>query len=185
MLRLHIELGDDIGTDVRAIVKAGRLVPDELVNRMVERRIAEPDCEHGFILDGYPRTLEQAEVLDRLLKARGIAPLVIHLKVDYNRIISRLAGRRQCPLCGTLYSLATNPPRIENVCDKDGARLIAREDDAEPVVRKRLEEYEIQTRPLLDFFSRSNYPSHEVDGDHGSPDDVAARICDLIQSVVA
>ena len=185
MLRRHIELGDDIGTDVRAIVKAGGLVPDELVDRMVERRIAEPDCERGFILDGYPRTLEQAEVLDRLLRARGFAPLVIHLKVDYNRIISRLAGRRQCPLCGTLYSLATNPPRIENFCDKDGAGLIAREDDAEPVVRKRLEEYEIQTRPLLDFFSRSNYPSHEVDGNQGSPDAVAARICDLIQSVVA
>jgi adenylate kinase len=185
MLRRHIELGDDIGTDVRAIVKAGRLVPDELVDRMVERRIAEPDCEHGFILDGYPRTLEQAETLDGLLKARGIAPVVIHLKVDYNRIISRLAGRRQCPVCGTLYSLATNPPRIENFCDKDGARLIAREDDAEPVVRKRLEEYEIQTRPLLDFFKRSNYPSHDVDGNQDTPDAVAARICDLVQSVAA
>ncbi len=185
MLRRHIELGDDIGTDVKAIVAAGKLVPDELVNRMVARRISQPDCDQGFILDGYPRTLEQAEALDCLLKAQGFSPLVIHLKVDYNRIISRLAGRRQCPTCGTLYSLATNPPRIENFCDKDGVGLIAREDDAEAVVRKRLEEYEVQTRPLLDFFKRSNYPSHDVDGDYGSPEAVAARICDLVQSVAA
>src|ERR1700676_1410109 len=139
MLREHIDAGDDLSQQVNAIMRAGLLVSDELVNRLVEARITRPDCANGFILDGYPRTLTQSEAMAKMLKIRAIPPVVIHLQVDYNRLIGRLAGRRECPVCGTLYSLNSNPPKVAGICDKDGARLIARPDDSEGVIRQRLE----------------------------------------------
>lgn len=180
MLREHIQAGDALGRHVRSIMQAGMLVPDEMVNRLVEERISAPDCVRGFILDGFPRTLAQAEVMSGMLAARGFAPVVIHLRVDYNRVIARMAGRRQCPVCGTLYSLASNPPRVADRCDKDGALLVVREDDSEPVIRQRLEEYESQTRPLLEYFVRAGYPVHQVEGDAGTPEQIAARIGSLV-----
>ena len=181
MLRHHIELGDELGQEVKAIMHAGLLVPDRLVNRLVEHRIDQPDAHAGFILDGYPRTIPQADVMLKMFQERGIAPLVVHLKVDYNKIINRLSGRRVCPLCGTLYSLGSNPPKIEGICDKDGARLIVREDDSEPVIRRRLEEYDLQTKPLTEYFHRNAIPYLEVDGSEGTPQAIANRICSLAE----
>jgi adenylate kinase len=181
MLREHIEADDELGREVRAVMQAGKLVPDDLVNRLVAVRIQKDDAANGFILDGYPRTVDQAGVLERMLEGRAVTPVVVHLKVDYNDVVTRLAGgRRQCPLCGTLYNLSTNPPKVDLICDLDGTGLVARPDDSVGVIRQRLEEYESQTRPLLDFFKRCGYPYHEVDGSGGSPGAISNRICGLV-----
>ena len=181
MLREHIQIGDNLGRDVQHEMQAGNLVSDELVNRLVEKRIEQPDSRNGFILDGYPRTLGQAQVLRKLLKDRGLPEVVVHLKVDYNKVVARLAGRRECPACGTLYSLSTNPPKVAGVCDRDGAKLAVRDDDNASVVKQRLDEYERQTKPLLEYFKSSGVPGFEVDGSDGPPDVIAKRICALVQ----
>ena len=129
MLRDHIRKADSIGLSVADRMKAGSLVADELVNELVRQRVAEPDCDNGFILDGYPRTPAQAEELLRLVAERGAEEVVIHLVVDYNVIISRMTGRRVCPKCGTLYNSVSRPPKIEGICDLDGTPLVVRDDD--------------------------------------------------------
>jgi len=181
MLRERIASGDALGVQVKGLMQAGRLVPDEVVNQLVEDRIGSGDCSGGFILDGYPRTIRQAEELDGKLKRRGFAPVVIHLKVDYNKIIARIAGRRQCTVCGTLYSLSSNPPRRPDLCDKDGAVLAVRDDDREAVIRERLEAYERQTRPLLEYFAATGNPFHELDGSEGSPQEILSRIAGALR----
>lgn len=180
MLREHIEAGDAVGREVREVMQAGKLVPDELVNRLLEERIDRPDCEHGFILDGYPRTVPQAEEMSKLLKARNVLPVVIHLQVNYNKVIARLSGRRICPVCGALYSSSSKPPSQDGFCDKDGTKLVTREDDSEPVIRRRLDEYCHLTKPVLEYFERSGVPGYEIDGGEGSPREIAARICEFI-----
>ena len=120
---------------VAGIMQSGGLVPDEMVNRLVEERIEQPDAEQGFILDGYPRTVDQARLFRvGAARPRGSAPVVVHLKVDYNVIIARLSGRRQCPTCGALYSVSSNAPVVSEVCDYDGSKLVVRDDDREEVV---------------------------------------------------
>jgi adenylate kinase len=147
MLRSHIEAGDRLGVDSQQLIKAGKLVPDEAVNHLVKERLAHPDCRNGMILDGYPRTLNQARVLLDLVTTYGFRPVVVHLVVDNERIVRRWSGRRICPVCGTLYSLKTNPPKVAGICDLDGVQLVTREDDRESVIRERLSQYETQTRP--------------------------------------
>jgi adenylate kinase len=180
MLRERIESGDELGRAVAELMQTGRLVPDEAVNRLVRDRIADPDCQAGFILDGYPRTIPQAEVLGREVAERGFEQVVIHLKVDYTIIIARIAGRRQCSVCGALYSLTSNPPKNADRCDLDGGRLIVRDDDREEVIRERLEAYERQTRPLLDFFAASGHLFFEVDGSNEPPKAILDRIRGLL-----
>lgn len=181
MLRERISSGDSLGLEVQSLMHAGLLVPDEVANRLVEERIARPDCAGGLILDGYPRTLPQAEALRKRLTEFGFETVVIHLKVDYTIVIRRIAGRRQCPVCGTLYSLTSNPPKKPDVCDLDGAALAIRDDDQESVIRQRLEAYERQTRPLLEFFAGSGTPLHEVDGGLDAPEAILARIGGLLK----
>src|SRR5215472_3016121 len=120
MLRAHMSAGDELGKEIAGVMQSGGLVPDETVNRMVEERIEQEDCKEGFILDGFPRTVSQAVLLNGLLETRQIHTVVVHLKVDYNVIISRIAGRRQCPTCGALYSVTSNAPTVSEVCDYDG-----------------------------------------------------------------
>lgn len=180
MLRERIAIGDPLGKQVQGLMQAGRLVPDEVANRLVDERIARPDCAGGFILDGYPRTIPQAEVLGRRLTEGGFETVVIHLKVDYTVIIKRIAGRRQCPVCGTLYSLTSNPPMKADVCDLDGAALVIREDDQENVIRERLEAYDRQTRPLLEYFAGAGYSPREVDAGLDGPEAILARISGLL-----
>lgn len=177
MLRDRLALGDPLGVQLQELMHSGRLVPDEVVNQLVEDRLSQPDCANGFILDGYPRTLQQAQVLDERLHGSGFQPVVVHLNVDYNRVIARIAGRRQCPVCGTLYSTSSNPPRRPDVCDIEGAALVVRDDDREEVIRERLQGYERQTRPLLEFFVASGDLLHEVDGSDGTPQEVLAAVC--------
>jgi adenylate kinase len=181
MLRERVASGDQVGCAVASLMQAGELVPDETVNRLVEERIEQPDCANGFILDGYPRTVNQAKLLAELLVLRPVRTRVVHLVVDYNIIIARISGRRQCPLCGTLYGAKSSVPGIPGVCDKDGANLIVRDDDREDVVRERLRAYEQQTAPVLAFFKRSGIPCWDLPGAGVPPQAIAQEIEALIR----
>jgi adenylate kinase len=182
MLRERIRLGQTAGTAVAAKMSAGALVKDEVVNVMVEQRLACPDAIDGFILDGYPRTLAQAHHLCEWLGERQRAVVVIHLEVDYNVIIARLTGRRQCPHCGTLYNLASQPPRVDNLCDLDSTPLVVRADDNEDVIRQRLEAYEQQTRPVLDFYRERGRAVYTVDGSHDPPETIFGKIRAVVET---
>lgn len=181
MLRQHIARQDEIGLEVRGLMKAGRLVSDQLVNKLVDERIQEPDCRAGFILDGYPRTVNQATVLREMAGRYGIDTAVVHLLVDYEKLVARLSGRRQCPVCGTLYSLATNPPRVAGICDLDGAVLVTREDDREAVIRERLRQYDSETRPVLEYFRSSGVAMVEIEAASAAPETIAGSICERLK----
>jgi len=176
MLRDRIRRGTAVGSSVQATMQAGSLVPDQVVNELVEERLSEPDAAGGFILDGYPRTQAQAEHLRRWLAERGASEVVIHLAVDYNSVIARLTGRRQCPRCGTLYNVVSQPPKQADRCDLDGERLAIREDDRESVIRERLEAYERQTRPVLEYYRANRTPLVEVAGCTDGPEAVSKMI---------
>jgi adenylate kinase len=182
MLRERVARRDALGLEVEGLLQAGTLVPDAIVNTLVADRIEQPDCAAGFILDGYPRTVSQAEMLTGLLQSRQIATVVVYLKVDYNVIVARLAGRRQCPVCGALYSLSPNAPTVSEVCDYDGSKLVVRSDDREEVVTERLKAYDRQTAPVLDYFRNAGIDCWEVDGaGPGGPQAIARRIQVLLK----
>jgi len=180
MLREHIQSGDPLGQEISGVMHTGALVADEKVNALVEERLARPDCARGFILDGYPRTRQQADKLVRWLCSRGIDELVIHLLVDYNSLITRLTGRRQCPQCGTLYNLFSKPPKVDEVCDLDGTKLVIRADDSAAVIRERLDAYERQTRPLIEFFRQKRRRLLEIDAGSDPPQELVRKICRAI-----
>jgi adenylate kinase len=187
----HISTGDMLRDRIRegnglscaaAKMHSGALVSDDVVNRMVQDRLIEPDAVKGFILDGYPRTLMQAEHLVGWLDGRGIHEVVIHLAVDYNIIIARLTGRRECPVCGTLYNVAFHPPKVDEICDLEGAKLVVREDDREPVIRKRLDAYESQTRPVLEYYESAGRKVIEVDASNDPPSRIFQKICQAMET---
>jgi adenylate kinase len=184
MLREHVQAGDEIGKAITELMQSGQLVSDALVDRLVEQRIERPDCKNGFILDGYPRTVPQAVVLEQLLDQRNFTPVVVYLKVDYNKVVARLAGRRLCPQCGALYSLGSSSPAISQVCDYDGATLIVRDDDREDVIRQRLETYERQTLPLIEHFREAGITLREVVATEGSPQVIVKKIVALIPAAL-
>jgi adenylate kinase len=164
ILRDHVARGTDLGKRAKAIMESGALVPDELLFEVVADRLRQPDCARGFILDGFPRTLPQAEWLDQHLGSTGVgAPVVIDVAVSYNELLKRLTGRRSCPSCGRIYNIYFQPPRVDGVCDVDGAALITRRDDTEEVIAERLKAYERQTLPLAEFYSRQGR-LRQIDG---------------------
>jgi adenylate kinase len=181
MLRERVASGDAVGRAVASLMQAGELVPNETVNRLVEERIDQPDCANGFILDGYPRTVQQAQLLAELLVLRPVRTVVVHLVVDYNVIIARISGRRQCPQCGALYGVTSSAPKVPGVCDKDGTKLVVRDDDREEVVRERLRAYEQQTEPVLAFFKKSGIPCWDVPAADVPPQAIAQEIEGLIR----
>jgi len=181
IFRAQVQQGTELGREVQAILASGRLVTDDLTNRIVAERLSRADCARGFILDGYPRTLAQTEWLAGWLAPRGFQQVVINLVVDYEVIVSRLGARRQCSLCGASYNLVFNPPKQDAVCDRDQTPLITREDDQEAVVRQRFQAYEQQTAPLLGWFRNSACRFHEVDGSTGGPEGIARRIGELLK----
>jgi adenylate kinase len=184
MLRERIRQGDQLESGLAARMAAkmhsGFLVSDEVVNRMVEERLSTPDAADGFVLDGYPRTLAQAQHLDRWLDSQGVREVVIHLAVDYNIIIARLTGRRQCPRCGTLYNMASQPPHQDMLCDRDGVALVVRDDDRESVIRERLDAYDRQTRPVLEYYTAAQRRVVKVDGSNDPPEAVFQKICQAL-----
>jgi adenylate kinase len=182
MLRDRIRHGAELGAAVIATMHAGALVSDEVVNLMAEGRLSQPDAAKGFVLDGYPRTLAQAVHLGGWLDGRGIREVVIHLAVDYNVIIARLTGRRQCPRCGTLYNTASQPPQVDGLCDLDGEKLVIRDDDRESVIRERLDAYERQTRPVLEHYRTAGRRVIEVDASNHPPEPVFRKICQAMEA---
>ena len=182
MLRDGIRHGAGVGAAVAATMHAGSLVSDEVVDAMVEERLDRPDAAKGFVLDGYPRTLAQARHLKDWLNRRGIREVVIHLAVDYNVIIARLTGRRECPRCGTPYNVAFHPPKTDELCDLDGEKLVIREDDRESVIRQRLGAYEGQTRPVLDYLRSAGGRVIEVDASHDPPETVYRKISQAMET---
>jgi adenylate kinase len=143
---------------------AGELVPDQVVCGIVDQRTAEPDCSNGFILDGFPRTIAQAQCIDFALQAKGRGrPQVLDIEVDEELLLKRLTGRRTCSLCGEIYNVYFNPPKVDGVCDKDGGKLLQRADDNEQTIRQRLEAYHRQTSPLIEYY-RAQGVLHKVDG---------------------
>ena len=150
MLREAIRRGTDVGSDAEKLVNAGSLVPDQLVRRMVEERLAGQDCRNGFILDGYPRSLNQARELDEILEGTGCAlERVVELTLNEDEIIRRLSGRRTCNDCKTVFHVEFNRPRQKGVCDRCGKELVQRKDDGERVIRERLRVYRDTTAPLV------------------------------------
>ena len=173
MLRGAIREGTPLGLKARAVVERGELVPDELVSALVTDRLALEDVRAGFILDGYPRTVRQAEDLDRALGTRGI-DRVVNLEVPAAEIVERLAGRRNCASCGAVYHVRFHPPKATDWCDRCGGALAARPDDSPEVVQGRLRVYEAQTAPVLSFY-RDRALLADVDG-RGLPDEITDRI---------
>lgn len=157
ILRAAIAEKTPLGQKVEKIIQAGKLVPDEDVVAIVKDRISKPDCENGFILDGFPRTIPQAEALDQMLTEMGIGiDLAVSLEVEDEKIVARMSGRRTCPKCGATYHVLYKPSAKGECCDKCGAELTTRADDKEEVVRDRLAVYTKQTAPLKDYYGAQN-----------------------------
>jgi len=188
----HIATGDifreavakqtELGKKAKEFMDKGELVPDEIVVGIVEERLNQPDCEKGFLLDGFPRTLIQAEALDRILnKLNKKIDVVINLEVSEEEVVKRLSNRRICRVCGAIYHLIFNPPKISGKCDKCGGELYQRDDDKEEVVRSRLKIYEKQTQPLIEFYSKKGILKN-VDGNK-SIDEVAKTIEKILENL--
>jgi adenylate kinase len=167
MFRDHVGRGTPLGQKAKPIMERGELVPDEIVLAMVEERISRPDCHNGFVFDGFPRTLPQAERLDELLRGLHFGPpLVLHFAVDAGQLLRRLTGRRTCKVGGEIYNIYDRPPKVAGRCDNDGGELVQRPDDREEVIAERLAAYERQTKPLVEYYRRQGV-LEDVDGSAG------------------
>lgn len=148
IFRREVEEGSELGEEIEDYLDSGELVPDDVVNEVVFKRLSEPDCEDGFVLDGYPRTLQQAKALDEIAEL----DLVINLDVAEEVVVNRLSSRRICKECGEIYNLKLLPPEEEGICDECGGELYQREDDKPQVIRKRLGEYRKRSQPVIDYY---------------------------------
>ncbi|NIV10359.1 MAG: adenylate kinase, partial [Aliifodinibius sp.] len=155
ILRAEVQNETELGKKVKAIMDKGELVSDELMLQIIEKRLKQPDCQKGFILDGFPRTIPQAEGLDEILVKLGDINLkAIDIAVPDEEIVKRLASRRICSQCGTPYNLLVNPPQTDDICDVCGGAVIQRDDDKEETVRKRLSVYRENTEPLIHYYKQ-------------------------------
>ncbi len=188
LLRDNVSRGTELGKQAKAVMDRGELVPDELVEGMLTERIRTGgDALRGFILDGFPRTLAQAQWLDRFLQQwgaelgqkQGVPAIVINVAVAYNQLLRRLTGRRSCPTCGRIYNIYFQPPRVADLCDADGSKLVTRRDDCEEVISERLKAYERQTLPLTEYY-RSRGVLREIDGDRDMQA-VSAAALDILE----
>lgn len=183
MLRDAVRDGTRLGLEAKRYMDRGSLVPDEVVIGLVDERLAGDDAGQGWVLDGFPRTVAQAEALDQLLRRRGVdVDRVIFFDVDRDELRRRLTGRRVCRRCGTAYHLVSSPPAVPGRCDRCGGELYQREDDAEEAVTHRLEVYATQTAPLLDYYRRRSVLT-EVRG-QGAVDDVTEAIRQAVRLAV-
>lgn len=174
MIRAEIASGTSLGKLAQGITITGGLLGDDLINKMIESRLNQPDCTRGFLLDGYPRSVPQAEFLVDLLARIGYPePSVVHLDVPYSQLVDRTCMRRFCPACGHIYNLKSHPPKAEGACDHCQATLQQRGDDCEETVKSRLQAYDKTTAPVLAYFRNKDY--HRVDAS-GSPGEVFARV---------
>ena len=164
IFRANIKNGTELGKEAKKYMDAGQLVPDELTVKLLLDRVANEDCKNGYVLDGFPRTIPQAEVLENALTKLGEkVDYAIDVDVPDENIIRRMSGRRACVACGATYHIVYNPTKEEGICDRCGAALILRDDDKPETVIKRLDVYHAQTQPLIDFYSSRNV-LRSVDG---------------------
>ncbi|GAA3411907.1 adenylate kinase [Paenibacillus hodogayensis] len=178
--RAAMRQGTPMGVEAKKYVDQGLLVPDEITNGIVKERLEQSDCDKGFLLDGFPRTIAQAEALDGMLAEMGKRiDHVIDLKVDRDLLLGRLTGRRICKSCGATYHVLFNPPKVENVCDKCSGELYQRSDDSEEKVGTRLDEYTTKTAPLLEYYGKKELV-REVDGQQDI-DQVTSDISSLLR----
>jgi len=166
ILRANVAGGTELGKKAKALMDRGELVPDDLVNEMVADRLQQPDTANGYILDGFPRTLGQAEWLDgHLAKQPGSLPVVaVSIKVGYTQLLRRITGRRNCPVCKSIYNIYLQPPKVDELCDLDGTPLARRSDDTEEVFEERMRTYESLTAPVVEHY-RALGRFEEVDGE--------------------
>jgi adenylate kinase len=183
MFRAECKAGTELGRLACSILKSGGLVGDEIVNQIVAGRIQQPDCASGFLLDGYPRTLDQARFLDTLLRELRLPePIAIHLDVPAQVLVSRITSRRQCSCCGHIYNMLSQRPQRGELCDFDRTPLVRREDDTEEVILARLKAYHDATGPMIAHYNRD--VCHRVDAT-GTPERIAREIEALLEAVCA
>lgn len=157
IFRKNIKEKTELGQKVEGLLAEGKLVPDELTIEIVWDRLDQEDCKNGFLLDGFPRTIPQAEALDEGLSKRGLKlDRVLNIDVDKDSLVKRLSGRRVCPNCGASYHIDNNPPKVEGICDVCQTPVIQREDDKEQTVLDRIKVYDSQTKPLVDFYNKQD-----------------------------
>ncbi|MDT0137086.1 adenylate kinase [Acidovorax sp. PRC11] len=178
MLRAAVKAGTPLGLEAKAVMDAGKLVSDDLIIGLVKDRIAQPDCAQGFLFDGFPRTIPQADAM----KAAGVKlDYVLEIDVPFEAIVERMSGRRSHPASGRTYHVRFNPPKVEGKDDVTGEELIQREDDKEETVKKRLEVYSAQTRPLVEYYSSwakadpANAPKYRAISGTGSVEEITQR----------
>ncbi|MDO5109823.1 MAG: adenylate kinase [Erysipelotrichaceae bacterium] len=161
MLRENVRNNTELGKMAKTYMEAGKLVPDDVINAMVEDRLQQPDCQKGYLLDGFPRTLVQAEEFKKIAEKIG-KPVesVIALEVDFDQLVDRITGRRICPKCGAIYHIRNHAPKTEGICDECGAELTQRKDDTVEQLKVRMDEYEKSTKPVIDFFEPLGVVSH-------------------------
>lgn len=157
IFRKNIKEKTELGQKVEGLLAEGKLVPDELTIEIVWDRLDQEDCKNGFLLDGFPRTIPQAQALDEGLAKRGLKlDRVLNIDVDKDSLVKRLSGRRVCPNCGVSYHIDNNPPKVEGICDVCQTPIIQREDDKEQTVLDRIKVYDSQTKPLVDFYNKQD-----------------------------
>ena len=180
LLRANVSQGTRLGKIARETMDRGELVPDSLVNQMVAARLQEPDIIKGYILDGFPRTLPQAGWLDGRLAAQPLSlPLVaVSIHVDYNQLLRRITGRRICPVCQTIYNVYSHPPKVDEICDLEGAALARRADDTEAAFGERMRAYDALTTPVIEHY-RELGRFAEVDGDQPIQEVAAGIVCSV------
>lgn len=178
LLRANVAQGTDLGRTAKACMSRGELVPDGLVNEMVAIRLMDPDTVDGYILDGFPRTLAQADWFDGKLSAQetSLPVVAVSITVDYNQLLRRITGRRNCPVCQTIYNVFFNPPRRAGYCDIESAELVQRIDDTEAVFAERMRAYEAQTAPVIEHY-RTLGRFAEVDGNRSIAEVAAGIVC--------
>lgn len=183
LLRTAVRKKTALGREAKRFMDKGALVPDDLVLKLVEERLSQPDAASGFILDGFPRTVAQAETLSAMLKTAGHRQLdkVVAIMVPDEEIVKRISGRRTCKNCGAMYHLIYDPPRNHNLCNSCNGELYQRDDDAEDTVRMRLEVYAATMRPLLEYYERAGLLK-QIDG-IGRPEEIQQRIVEALGSV--
>jgi adenylate kinase len=178
ILREAVKDETSLGKKARVYMESGYLVPDDLVDAIVRERLKRGDCAKGFILDGFPRTVPQAEFLDRMFDEEEIRCLAIGVQVPDRVLVERLSGRLTCPSCGKMFHTVSSPSKAGNVCDECGATLVLRKDDSVQVIEERLQVYHRETEPLIHFYqSRDCY--FEVDGDRGA-DEIYGAIREIV-----
>ena len=177
--RANIKNGTELGMEAKKYMDQGQLVPDELTVKILLDRVAQDDCKNGYVLDGFPRTIPQAEALDKALAANNeTVDYAINVEVPDENIINRMSGRRACVGCGATYHIEFNPTKVEGICDACGEKLILRDDDKPETVKNRLSVYHEQTQPLIDYYSKKGVLA-EVDGTQ-SMENVFNAIVDVL-----